>query len=72
MQRGYFFVRISCYLEDKLKRSQVNQIIENAIEFCNRMHFLLPPFAFWTIQDWQSKGVEYREIRDNPDRLGYH
>jgi len=29
------------------------------------MNFKLPPFAYWRLEDWDSKGHEYDEIRDN-------
>lgn len=47
-----------------MKRSEVNEIIDQVIEFCAKLHFGLPPFAFWTPQEWQTKGHEYDEIRD--------
>jgi D-lyxose ketol-isomerase len=53
----------------KMKRSRVNEIILSAIDFCRRMHFHLPPFAFWSPEEWKTKGHEYDEIRDN--RLGW-
>jgi D-lyxose ketol-isomerase len=48
-----------------MKRSELNQIISSGIEFCQAMHFLLPPFAFWTLADWKARGGEYQEIMDN-------
>jgi len=48
-----------------LKRSELNEIMEDAVNFINEMNFQLPPFAYWTPQDWQDKGSEYDEIRDN-------
>ena len=48
-----------------VKRSEINQIIRDDREFCRRMNFFLPPFATWTPEDWQAKGHEYDEIRDN-------
>ncbi len=48
-----------------MKRSQVNQIIRDGLEFCRRMNFHLPPFATWTPQDWATRGHEFDEIRDN-------
>lgn len=48
-----------------MKRSEINEIIEDAIAFCDKMKFLLPPFAYWTLEDWQTKGDEYQEIKDN-------
>ncbi len=46
-----------------MKRSKINSCIEKAQAFANKMNAKLPPFAFWTIQDWQSKGPECDEIR---------
>jgi D-lyxose ketol-isomerase len=48
-----------------MKRSEINCILQEAIEFCNEMNFKLPPFAFWLPREWKSKGHEYDEIRDN-------
>lgn len=48
-----------------MKRSKINHIIKEAITVLKEHQFLLPPFAFWSTEDWQSKGVEYDEIRDN-------
>jgi D-lyxose ketol-isomerase len=48
----------------QLKRSQINASIELAIETFRTHHLFLPPFAYWTIEDWQNKNHEYDEIRD--------
>ena len=48
-----------------MKRSDINKIIKDAVEFAKENNFLLPPFAFWNKQEWQNKGEEYDEIRDN-------
>ena len=48
-----------------MKRSEVNAILRDAEQFIKEHHFELPPFAAWTAQDWQSKGHECNEIRDN-------
>jgi hypothetical protein len=47
-----------------VKRSEINHIIEQAVEFCREMNFNLPPFAFWPPAEWADKGHEYDEIRD--------
>jgi len=47
-----------------MKRSEINQIIRDSTAFCRRMNFNLPPFAFWTADEWADKGHEYDEIRD--------
>ena len=49
----------------KMKRSEINSIMRDAISFIEKMNFLLPPFAYWSPEDWASKGHEYDEIRDN-------
>ena len=48
-----------------MKRAELNQIMKNAVEFIDKMNFKLPPFAFWSPEDWAQKGHEYDEIRDN-------
>lgn len=48
-----------------MNRSTINRIIRNSIAFCDTMRFKLPPFAYWTIDQWADKGSEYDEIRDN-------
>ena len=48
-----------------MKRSTINRLIEEAIAFLKRRDFLLPPFAFWTPQEWAQKGRDYDEIRRN-------
>ncbi|MEG2403864.1 MAG: D-lyxose/D-mannose family sugar isomerase [Oscillospiraceae bacterium] len=48
-----------------MKRSEINSIIKKAEVFINSFSFALPPFASWTCEDWQSKGQECDEIRDN-------
>lgn len=48
-----------------MKRSEINRIIEEAIEFLAEHKFLLPPFAYFTADEWKSKNHEYDEIRRN-------
>ena len=48
-----------------MKRSELNNIMKDAVEFIDKMNFKLPPFAFWSPAMWESKGCEYDEIRDN-------
>jgi len=48
-----------------MKRSELNKIMKNAVEFIDKMNFKLPPFAFWSPEEWAQKGHEYDEIRDN-------
>ena len=48
-----------------MKRSEMNAIIRDAMQFIDSFHFALPPFAQWTPMDWAAKGAECQEIRDN-------
>jgi hypothetical protein len=45
-------------------RSEVNAAIERAKSMLRDNGFHLPAFAFWTSEDWKSKGAECDEIRD--------
>jgi D-lyxose ketol-isomerase len=46
-----------------MKRSEINHLIQQSLDFVERQHhFHLPPFAHWTLKDWQTKGGECREI----------
>ncbi len=47
-----------------MKRSQINGLVADAVEFLDEKSFHLPPFAFWTPRDWAGKGPEAGEIRD--------
>lgn len=51
--------------ELEMKRSEINQITHDAIAFVTSMNFKLPPFAYWSLEDWKTKGSEYDEIKDN-------
>jgi hypothetical protein len=48
-----------------MKRSQINALIEDAKSFFSAHQFHLPPWAYWSPDDWQTKGDECREIIDN-------
>lgn len=48
-----------------MKRSEINKILLENIEFIDKMNFKLPKFAYFTPEEWQEKGHEYDEIREN-------
>jgi D-lyxose ketol-isomerase len=48
-----------------MKRSDINSIMRQADSFIRERGFYLPPFAYWTSEDWQIKGEEVREIVEN-------
>ena len=52
-----------------MKRSEIDQHIDRAVAFLNEHHFLLPPFAYWTTEDWKTKGPEYNDAGLGFDRL---
>lgn len=47
-----------------LSRSVINASIKTAIDVFERLHIHLPPFAYWTIDEWNRKGHEIDEVRD--------
>ena len=48
-----------------MKRSEINRALKK-MEACIQKHqFALPPFCGFTPADWEKKGHEYDEIRDN-------
>ncbi len=48
-----------------MKRSEINQILADALAFFESHRFALPPFAHWTPAEWKTKGHEADEIREN-------
>lgn len=47
-----------------MKRSYVNKIIEEAKKILHQNKIVLPPFGYWTPEDWKHKSGECNEIRD--------
>jgi D-lyxose ketol-isomerase len=45
-----------------MKRSEINTIMRSADQFIRGRGFFLPPFAYWTPEEWRNKGPEVREI----------
>ncbi len=52
-----------------MKRSEINNIIQSADQFIRERGFYLPPFAYWTPDEWRQKGEESAEIVKN--QLGW-
>ncbi len=48
-----------------MKRSEINQIIEDAKAFMSERQFFLPPWAFWSVDDWKKHKQDALEIMDN-------
>lgn len=45
-----------------MKRSEINALIRDSIEFFDSMGFRLPPWAYWKPEDWQGKSDVVEEI----------
>ena len=52
-----------------MKRSAINRCIDEASAFFAENRFILPPYADWTPEQWQQRGIEADEIRTS--RLGW-
>jgi len=48
-----------------MKRSEINQILKNAKVFMTEKHFILPPWAYWSIVDWKGNTEDASEIIEN-------
>lgn len=48
-----------------MKRSEINRIITEGKAFMNQMQFKLPPWAYWSVNDWKTRGDEISEIKRN-------
>jgi len=46
-----------------MKRSEINRLIDDAISLLHQHRVRLPPFAYWTPEEWKEKGAECDEIR---------
>ncbi len=47
-----------------MKRSAINRHMEEAKGLLRRNNIVLPPFGYWSPEDWKSKGRECDEIRE--------
>ena len=45
-----------------MKRSEINQLIKDAVKFFEKHGFKLPPFAFWNLEDWKQNKDRIDEI----------
>ena len=52
-----------------MKRSRLNIIMRTADDFLRHRQFHLPPFAYWSPEEWGRRGAEVQEIPDR--RLGW-
>ena len=52
-----------------MKRSEINRALKEMETMCESCGFPLPPFCSFTPEQWQTRGHEYDEIREN--KLGF-
>ena len=45
-----------------MRRSEINTIMHDTDAFMKQQGFYLPPFAYWTPEEWKERGKEAREI----------
>ena len=48
-----------------MKRSEINQIIRNAESFMASKQFILPPWAYWGVEEWKNNRTAAAEVIDN-------
>lgn len=48
-----------------MKRSEINKAIQDMEALLSEYRFSLPDFCNWTPEEWETKGLEYEEVRDN-------
>ena len=66
MQLSSIMMNYGRYTENKTSgREQVNKYIKEMEQLAKENGFHIPPFCNWTPEEWQEKGHEYDEIRDN-------
>jgi D-lyxose ketol-isomerase len=46
-----------------MNRSEINALVDHALELLHRHQIRLPPFGYWSPADWAEKGAECDEIR---------
>jgi D-lyxose ketol-isomerase len=52
-----------------MKRSEINKILKETIQFMKEKQFYPPPFVYWSPDEWKKKGPEVSEIIQN--QLGW-
>lgn len=48
-----------------MKRSEINKAIKIALDALENNNFVLPPFGYWTPEDWKQAGSSCNRIRSN-------
>jgi len=45
-----------------MKRSEINRLIEDALQFFDEMNFNLPPWSDWSPEQWKKRGNSCEEV----------
>ena len=48
-----------------MKRSEINQILLDAKAFMAEKQFILPPWAYWSVEDWKVNKTDASEVIEN-------
>ena len=48
-----------------MKRSEINKLIDESVQFIESHGFKLPSFVHWTPADWEARKQTSKEIKDN-------
>lgn len=48
-----------------MKRSEINKFIVQALAFFKEMNFMLPPWGYWSPEDWKQHRKECEEVVQN-------
>lgn len=51
--------------ENTMKRSEINAALKEMEQMIKEYSFSLPPFCHFTPEEWQEKGHDYDEVREN-------
>ena len=51
--------------ENRMKRSEINAALKEMEGMIRDYRIALPPFCYFTPEEWQQKGHEFDEVRDN-------
>ena len=48
-----------------MKRSEINKILLDAKAFMAQKQFILPPWAYWSVEDWKANKTDANEVIEN-------
>ncbi len=48
-----------------MKRSEINKILLDAKAFMAEKQFILPPWAYWSVEDWKANRTDANEVIEN-------